>query len=77
MKCSEIEAALADHKIRVDVRPTPDIFPYINIAPNHFSVVCQTTKDQQRVHHWIQFSRPLFENFDAWAVYIDAIVRED
>jgi hypothetical protein len=77
MKCCEIEASLADHGIRVDVRPTPEIFPHLNIAPPHFSVICENPTDQQRVHHWIQFTKVLFKNFDAWAVYIDAIVEKN
>ena len=58
MKHSEIETELLDHNIRVDVRPTPDVFPHINVAPSHFSVVCENTTDQQRVHHWLQFMKP-------------------
>jgi len=76
MKLDDVKPTLADYNISVNIRSTPDLFPRAEVGANHFSVVCETLESQERVHHWIEFMRPLFVDFDAWAVYMDAIVEK-
>ena len=72
-----IKEALGAYNIRVDVRPTSSLFPHSIHDDNHYSIVCENTNDQQRVHHWIQFMKSTFDHFDVWAVYIEAIVESN
>ncbi len=76
MKWSEIEPTLKHYNIRVDVRPTLELFPHTEVDTSHYSVVCENEEDQQRVHHWIQFMTPMFRDFNAWAVFVMAIVEK-
>lgn len=34
----------------------------------HYSLVCRTEEDMSKVHHWIAFAKPLFDDFYAWAM---------
>jgi len=77
MQPEHIKEALGVYNIRVDVRPTKSLFPHIEIEDNHYSIVCENTDDQQRVHHWIQFMKPTFDHFNVWAAYIEAIVENN
>ena len=70
---NDIESSLAAYDIDVHVRPTHEVFPKRELDINHYSVVCSTQQEQYRVYHWLQFARPLFKGFDAWAVLITAI----
>lgn len=76
MEWTEIQTTLAAYNISVDVRPTHKLFVHAEVDNNHYSVICENTDNQQRVHHWIQFMTPLFRDFNAWAVYLDAIVEK-
>ncbi len=77
MKVTEVESALKIYGLGVDVRRTSELFPHKQVDANHVSVVCKSQEDQQRVHHWIQFMTPEFEDFNAWAAYVEAIVEKN
>ncbi len=75
MKIEEIKGILAVSSLVVEVRQTNVLFPHSAKGQSltHFSVVCKSHTDQQRVHHWIEFHRSDFEDFDCWAAYVEAI----
>lgn len=73
---NDIVSSLDAYGIKVNVRPTHDLFPDREFDLNHYSVVCDCQDNQVRVYHWLQFMTPMFKGFNAWAVLITAIEHD-
>ncbi|MEE8114372.1 MAG: hypothetical protein V3T23_08445 [Nitrososphaerales archaeon] len=74
---NDIPSNLDAYGIKVDVRPTHELFPHREFDLNHFSIVCVNEQEQYRVYHWLQFMTPHFKNFTARAVLIVMIEPEE